>query len=224
MNAPLTVSVGKEQFVFSDKGVTINGVNVSNEAGTGYYKTSWSNEHITADKSKVTIQQQGNGISWGALYWQHFEEANNITASTDNPFIVKKQIYQVVSSDRGEELIPITEKRPLKVGNKIRVRLEISIDRDLEFVHLKDMRAASFEPTDVLSGYHFQNGLYYYQSIRDAATHFFFDYLPEGTYQFEYTLYSTIAGTFTNGIATIQCFYAPEFAAHSSGKRIEIKQ
>ncbi len=224
MNAPLTVSVGKEQFVFSDKGVTINGVNVSNEPGTGYYKTSWSNEHITADKSKVTIQQQGNGISWGALYWQHFEEANNITASTDNPFIVKKQIYQVVSSDRGEELIPITEKRPLKVGNKIRVRLEISIDRDLEFVHLKDMRAASFEPTDVLSGYHFQNGLYYYQSIRDAATHFFFDYLPKGTYQFEYTLYSTIAGTFTNGIATIQCFYAPEFTAHSSGKRIEIKQ
>jgi len=106
----------------------------------------------------------------------------------------------------------------------------------MDFVHLKDMRAAGLEPyippvqttpwhhgtTVPLSGYRFQDGLGFYQSTSDLATNFFFDYLPKGTWVFEYPLVVNIAGDFSTGIATIQCMYAPEFSAHSQGGRIEI--
>ena len=96
------------------------------------------------------------------------------------------------------------------------------VDRDLEYVHLKDMRAAGFEPLNVFSQAKYQGGLGYYESTRDASTQFFFDYLPRGTYVFEYPLRVTHAGEFSNGISTIQCMYAPEFTTHSAGIRITI--
>ena len=89
----------------------------------------------------------------------------------------------------------------------------------MEYVHLKDMRASAFEPTNVLSGYKYQNGLRYYESTRDAATNFFIDYLPKGIYVIEYSLVVYQTGSFANGVATIQSMYAPEFSAHSRGVR-----
>ena len=125
--------------------------------------------------------------------------------------------------NRGEELVPITENSPLKVGDKVRVRTEIRCDRDMEYVHLKDMRASAFEPVNVLSQYKHQGGLWYYEATGDAATNFFIDYLPKGTYVFEYTLVATMAGTYSNGITTIQCMYAPEFTSHSEGIQITVQ-
>jgi uncharacterized protein YfaS (alpha-2-macroglobulin family) len=93
----------------------------------------------------------------------------------------------------------------------------------MEFVHMKDMRASGFEPTNVLSQYKWQGGLGYYESTRDAATHFFFDRLPKGTYVFEYSLRVSHKGDFSNGITTIQCMYAPEFASHSEGVRVKVE-
>ena len=93
----------------------------------------------------------------------------------------------------------------------------------MEYVHMKDMRAAALEPVTVLSGYKWQGGLGYYESTKDASTDFFFNYIPKGTYVFEYTLFVTHAGTFSNGITTIQCMYAPEFSAHSSGSKIIVE-
>jgi hypothetical protein len=90
----------------------------------------------------------------------------------------------------------------------------------MEFVHMKDMRAASLEPENNLSGYRWQGGLGYYESIRDASVNFFFSYLRKGTYVFEYPLNVTQRGTFSNGISTIQCMYAPEFSSHSEGVSI----
>jgi uncharacterized protein YfaS (alpha-2-macroglobulin family) len=101
--------------------------------------------------------------------------------------------------------------------------MELRADRDYEFVHLKDMRAAGFEPTKTLSGYRHQDGLWYYESIKDASTNFFITYLRKGTYVFEYELRVTHAGQFSNGITTFQCMYAPEFSAHSEGLRIKVK-
>jgi hypothetical protein len=89
---------------------------------------------------------------------------------------------------------------------------------------MKDMRASGFEPTNVLSGYKWQDGLGYYQSTRDAATNFFFDHLNKGTYVFEYTLNVSHAGNFSNGITSIQCMYAPEFTSHSEGIRVAVKK
>ena len=87
---------------------------------------------------------------------------------------------------------------------------------------MKDMRASGLEPIDVLSEYKWQDGLGYYQSTRDAATNFFFDYLRKGVYVFEYDLRVNNAGEFSNGITSIQCMYAPEFTSHSEGIRIKV--
>jgi len=89
-------------------------------------------------------------------------------------------------------------------------------------VHLKDYRAAAFEPLNVLSGYKVQGGLAYYESTRDASTDFFIPYLVRGKYVFEYSLMATQKGNFANGHATIQCLYAPEFAARSEGGRVVV--
>jgi uncharacterized protein YfaS (alpha-2-macroglobulin family) len=104
----------------------------------------------------------------------------------------------------------------------VRVRIELKVDRAMEFVHMKDMRAAGFEPLNVISSYKWQDGLGYYESTKDAATNFFFDYLPKGVYVFEYDLRVNNKGDFSNGITTIQSMYAPEFSSHSEGVRIKI--
>ena len=93
----------------------------------------------------------------------------------------------------------------------------------MEYVHLKDMRAACFEPTNVISSYKYQGGLGYYESTKDVSTNFFFGRLPKGKYVFEYPMFVTNKGDFSNGIATIQCMYAPEFSSHSEGVRVKVK-
>ena len=93
----------------------------------------------------------------------------------------------------------------------------------MEYVHLKDSRASGFEPIAALSGYKYQNGLGYYKSPRDASTDFFMSSLPVGTHVFEYDLRVAQTGDFSAGVATVQCFYAPEFSAHSAGERVSVK-
>ena len=118
-------------------------------------------------------------------------------------------------------LTPV-EGSKLKIGDKIKVRIELRVDRDMEYVHMKDMRASALEPINVLSGFKWQGGLGYYESTKDASTNFFFNYLRKGIYVFEYPLFVTHAGNFSNGITSIQCMYAPEFSAHSEGVRIVV--
>lgn len=93
----------------------------------------------------------------------------------------------------------------------------------MEYVHMKDMRAAAMEPVNVLSSYKWQGGLGYYESTKDASTNFFFSQLPRGSYVFEYPMFVTHAGSFSNGITSIQCMYAPEFSSHSNGIRINVE-
>ncbi|MEZ4918345.1 MAG: hypothetical protein R2792_04495 [Saprospiraceae bacterium] len=118
----------------------------------------------------------------------------------------------------------MTDQSGIQVGDKIRVRIELRVDRPMEFVHLKDMRASGFEPVNVLSQYKWQDGLGYYESTRDLATHFFIDYLPRGTYVFEYDLFAAHQGNMSNGITSLQCMYAPEFSSHSEGIRVKISE
>lgn len=111
----------------------------------------------------------------------------------------------------------------LKTGDRVKARIIIRVGRDMEYVHMKDMRAAAFEPVKAISGYQWQDGLGYYESIRDASVNFYFDYLRKGTYVFEYPLNVTQKGEFSNGITSIQCLYAPEFAAHAQGLRVKVE-
>ncbi len=196
--------------------------NVKVEAGTGYFKTSWNGNEITPNMSEVTISKKGKGIAWGGLYWQYFEDLDKIT-SAETPLKLRKNLFKKITSDTGKELIKITDKTTLKVGDLITVRIELRCDRAMEFVHMKDMRASGVEPINVLSQYKLQDNLYYYEATKDAATNFFFDRLPKGVFVFEYDVRVNNAGNFSNGITTIQNMYAPEFSSHSKGERLVIK-
>ena len=191
------------------------------EAGTGYFKTSWSGSDINPKMGEVTVVKKDEGVSWGALYWQYFEQLDKITPSK-TPLNLKKQLFLQKNTDAGPVIEPVTEKTVLKVGDKIKVRIELRVDRDMEYLQMKDMRASGFEPTNVISRYKWQDGLGYYESTRDAATNFFFDRLPKGTYVFEYPLVVTHNGNFSNGITSIQCMYAPEFSSNSEGIRVKV--
>ncbi len=196
--------------------------NVKVEAGTGYFKTSWNGNEITPEMAEVTIKKEGKGIAWGAMYWQYFEDLDKIT-SAETPLKLKKKLFLKTNEDRGEKITEITKDTKLQLGDLVRVRIELRVDRAMEFIHMKDMRAAGFEPINVLSQYKWQDGLGYYEATKDASTNFFIDYLPKGVYVFEYDLRVNNKGDFSNGITTIQSMYAPEFSSHSEGVRVKIE-
>ncbi len=191
------------------------------QAGTGHYKVVWNKDQIKPEMGKITLEKPGKGIAWGGVYWQYFEQLDKITTA-ETPLKIKKRLFLKKDTDKGEVLEPITDKTKLQAGDLVKVRVELRVDRAMEYVHMKDMRASCFEPISTNSGYRWQDGLGYYESVKDASVNFFFGYLGQGTYVFEYPLRVTHQGDFSNGITTIQCMYAPEFSSHSEGVRIKV--
>ncbi len=205
------------------------------EAGTGYFQVNRDGKEIRPEMGNVTITRAHEGVAWGALYWQYFEDLDKITPHA-TPLRLEKKLFIERVTPTGKVLDPITNYElritngqtgsgeKLKVGDKIIVRIILAVDRNLEFVHMKDMRASAFEPltSAQMSGYRYQDGLGYYQSTTDMAMSFFFDFLPKGTWVFEYPLVVNAAGEYSNGITSVQCMYAPEFGAHSEGLRVTI--
>ena len=196
-------------------------LNATIEPGTGYYKINWKGDDIKREMGKVELKKSDKGPAYGAIYWQYFEDLDKITSAT-TALQLSKKLLRVENTNEGKKLMEITEKTPLKVGDEVRVRIELRTDRNLEYVHLKDMRAAGFEPVNVLSQYKYQDGLGYYESTKDVATHFFMDWMNKGIYVFEYSVRATVAGNFSNGITLIESMYAPEFKSHSKGERVTI--
>lgn len=192
------------------------------EAGTGYFKTAWPAAEIKPEMGNITVTKTDDGVAWGAVYWQYFEQLDKITPA-ETPLKINKQLFLQQNTDHGPVITPVTENTSLKMGDLIKVRIEIRVDRTMEYVHLKDMRASAFEPVSTLSTYKFQDGLYYYESPRDLAMNFFIGWLPKGTYVFEYPLRVSQKGDFSNGITTMQCMYAPEFSSHSEGIRVKVE-
>ena len=194
--------------------------NEQQEAGTGYFEKSWSGSEVHSTMGSIEVSNPNNHITWGAAYWQYFEDIDKVTASK-SPLNVEKKLYIETLTDDGPVLEEAAVKK-LRTGDKIVVRLIIRTDRDMEFVQLKDVRATGMEVTQQLSGYNYRGGLGYYRNNKDASTSFFFRYLNKGTYVLEYPVHLTQQGVFPVGLATIQCLYAPEFAAHSQGGRIVV--
>jgi uncharacterized protein YfaS (alpha-2-macroglobulin family) len=207
---------------------TITSDEAKQEAGTGYFKKLIEGKKVTPDMGNISMKVSSPlpsdkvGPSWGGVYWQYFEDLDKITSAT-TPLKLSKKLFIEKNTDRGPVITPVNDGDVLKVGDKIKVRVELRVDRDMEYVHMKDMRASALEPVNVLSQYKWQGGLGYYESTKDASTNFFFSYLRKGTYVFEYPLFVTHAGNFSNGITTIQCMYAPEFSSHSEGVRITVE-
>jgi len=200
--------------------LTMDGVEV--EAGTGYFQVSKMGKEILPAMGDVTVVKKDEGLAWGAVYWQYFENLDKITPAKTT-LSLERELYVERNTASGPVLEPVFNNDNLKTGDKVKARIIIRVDRDMEYVHMKDMRAAAFEPIEVISGYRYQGGLGYYESIRDASVNFYFDYLRKGTYVFEYTLNVTQKGEFSNGITSIQCLYAPEFSAHSQGIRVTVE-
>lgn len=196
---------------------------IKTDAGTGYFKKSWDGSLVKSDWGDVTVTKKSNTVSWGAIYWQYFEQLDKITTFEETPLTINKKLFVERREGIMPVIVPIEKDAKLAVGDKVTVRIEIRVDRDMEYVHLKDMRASCFEPVDYLSGYRYKAGLGYYQGIKDASMNFFIDYLRKGTYVFEYELVVSQKGDFSNGITTMQCMYAPEFTSHSEGVRVTVK-
>ncbi|MDE3212599.1 MAG: alpha-2-macroglobulin [Bacteroidota bacterium] len=204
---------------------------VKTDSSAGYFMKKIPGSEVLPSMGhiRVTLQIPDYSVevtrqedpSWGAVYWQYFENLDKITHS-ETPLKLSKALFIEKNTDRGPVLFPIKDGDSVHIGDKIRVRMVLQVDRDMEYVHMKDLRAAGLQTVQVLSGYHYQDGLGYYESTRDASTDFFFSRLRRGTYVFEYPLFAAQAGDFSNGIANIECMYAPEFTSHSSGIRLSI--
>ena len=196
---------------------------VQPEAGSGYFKLNFEKAEIKPNFANISVKNNNKVVAWGAAYWQYFEKMDKIKAFVETPIKITKELYREDNTPEGKKLSLITDKNVLKVGDKVKMRIVLSVDRSMEFVHLKDGRAATMEPQNTISSYKYQGGLGYYEETRDAATNFFFDYLPKGTYVFEYPLTIQHKGEFSCGIATLQSMYAPEFTSHTEGVRVKVE-
>ncbi len=200
------------------------------EVGTGYLKQRFDGKEISNDMGTIKLNIHNNETnksfaapSFGAVYWQFFEDLDKITPA-ETPLSLKKQLFIEKNTDAGIKITPLLDGEAIQIGDKVIVRIELRSDRDMEYLLLKDMRAAALEPISVLSNYKWQDGLGYYESVKDASTDFFINFLSKGTYVFEYTLRAAQSGTFSNGTATIQCYYAPEFTSHSAGINVNVNE
>ena len=219
-----TIAVGKQQIVFNSSSLsTPTTKNVTTEAGSGYFKTSWKDAEVTSDIATIKIKNNNKGVAWGGAYWQYLEVFDKIKTFQATPLTLKKTILRSENGDFGAKTSEVKATDVLKVGDKVVMRLEIAVERNMEFVHLKDGRPSGFEPVATISSYKWEGGLGFYQETRDAATNFFFDRLPKGNYVLEYSLTVQQRGVFAAGIATAQCMYAPEFTAHTEGVTVTVK-
>ena len=184
------------------------------------FSERWTSEDISPDMGKVTLSKTTNGIAWASLCWQYFEDLDKVQYN-EMGVKLQKQLYKI--NPDGSLSLFNAKTMSLNVGDRVRVRLLIDCDRTLEYVELKDQRAAAFEPISTQSGWCWNGGLSYFVSVDNAATSFFIDCIEKGKYVLEYDLWVNASGSFSNGIATLQCLYAPEFRTNTAGCRISIQ-
>ena len=204
--------------------VTLGGVKVPTdnaEKGTGMYSHRYAADEIKPEMGEITFTGAGEkGVAWGGVHWSYFEDVLKVRAHEPKELSVEKKYYKKTKGAKGTRLAAIGEA--LEPGDELVARIEIKSDRSYEFVHLSDGRPACAEPVDVLSSYRWRDGVGYYQSTKDAATHYYIDRLNKGVFVLETSYRVQQKGVFSGGIATIQCMYAPEFTAHSSAETVRV--
>lgn len=188
---------------------------------TGYVKQIWKPEAMTPALADIAIRTDSVHPLFGACYWQYTENADKVAASGEG-LTVRRTIYHREPDETGQR-VPVTEGNPARLGEKLTVHIELTSDREVMYVHVKDPRAAAFEPVNFREQRNFYQGTGWVESPRDAATHFFFNRLPEGKVVMEYDVFATQTGDFTCGGTSVECMYAPEHRAQSKGERIEVR-
>ncbi|HLW63249.1 MAG TPA: hypothetical protein VKY33_07580, partial [Flavobacterium sp.] len=190
------------------------------EQQIGIYAYQWTGDEVKNNMGKMEVKNTTSQPVFGGIYWQYFEDMSAVKPSENGLLNISRNYYIENKEDKWDL---VTVESQLILGQKVKVRIEVEAVRNMSFVHIKDVRPATFEPVDVLSGYHYKNGLGYYQSTRDAATHFFVDTLNKGKYVLEYEVRLNNIGTFTSGISTIQSMYAPEHSGKSEGEKVTVE-
>ncbi|WP_146582299.1 alpha-2-macroglobulin family protein [Neorhodopirellula pilleata] len=196
------------------------------EAGTGFFQQRFTADQIAPSMGSITVTKTTPGIAWGGVHWKYFQNVDEVKPHEGTPLTIEKQLFVVRDTPTGEVMQPIVageSKQAVQVGDEIVARLIIRTDRAMEFIHLKDGRGSGTEPTNVLSGYRYQDGIAYYQSTRDAAEHFFIDYLPKGTIVLESRSRVQLRGEYQSGLATIELMYAPQYNSHSESHVLKVK-
>jgi hypothetical protein len=193
------------------------------EAGTGFYEHKFLRGEVNPSLATIVVKKSDPGVSWGSVHWSYLEDISKVTPHEGTPLRLEKKLYKRTYTKSGPVITAVKEEDAISVGDEIVVRIVLRTDRDMEFVHLKDHRGSGTEPVNVLSRYRYQDGLGYYESTRDTASHFFIDYLPKGVYVFEYPVRIQHKGKYPTGFANIQCMYAPEFNSHSENINLEVK-
>ncbi len=191
------------------------------EPGTGFYEQKFIRGEVKPEMGKIEMSKSDDGIAWGSVHWSYLEDVGKIKPYQGTPLTLNKGLFIKKNTKKGPVIEPVTG--PVSVGDELVMRVEVRVDRAMEFVHLKDYRGSGTEPVNVLSQYKYQDGLAYYESTRDTASHFFIDYLPRGTYVFEYSVRVQHRGKYQTGIAELQCMYAPEFNSHSASVEILVE-
>jgi hypothetical protein len=192
------------------------------EDGAFYREKRFAASEIRAGMGNVKISRAVDGTAWGGVFWEYFEDIAVITPH-ETPLSIDKKLFVRKMSESGPVIEPL-EKQSVKPGDSLIVRIVLRTERDMQYVYMKDMRPSGTEPVNVLSGYRYQGGLSYYESIRDSAAHFYFYVLPQGSHVFEYELRIFHRGDYESGIAEVSCLYAPEFSAHSQSIRLPLNE
>lgn len=176
-------------------------------AGLGYVKQSFVGGELTGTPQQVIVEKASEGDSWGSATARYLIPAGDVKAASTG-LTVRREVSTQVP----------------RVGEKLVVRYVITADRDYEYVVLRDGRAACCEPVEGQSGYVWRNGLGYYRMVRDASTEYYIDRLPKGTYVIETMQYVDRPGTYSAGLATLQCVYAVEYTSHTGNIRLNSKR
>ena len=172
----------------------------------GYVKTE-----KTGKASKLSIDKKSDYTSWGAVYAE-FKQPISEIGSMELGIKVRRVIVPAESEGKG--------KAQAKVGEKVKVTLIITADRDYDFVQITDKRAACLEPVNQLSGY--QWGMGCYVSPRDHATNFYFDRLSKGKHIVEMEYYVDRKGDYQSGTCTAECTYSPEFGGRTETYELKV--
>ncbi len=192
------------------------------EAGTGYLQRVWKSETMTPALADIAVRTDGTHPTFGAAYWQYLEVPDKVEASGSG-LSVRRTLYHQPAVGDGKTAAPVTDENPVRLGERITVKIVITSDRDLEYVQVKDPRAAAFEPVNIHERNGSQNGVWWVESPRDAANCFFFSRFPQGTIVLEYDVFAVQSGDFSAGATTVECMYAPEYRAQGDGARMAVQ-
>ena len=199
--------------------IKVGNVKIDTDAATPYFGYIRRSIDMKRNDGSISIRRDKGCPAWGAVYCQYNAPADSVKSHANADIRIEKQFYVYNSANtlRPDATTEFT------VGDRIQVRLTIRSERDLDFVALTDNRGACFEPADQLSVYEWQDGTGSYRETRDSATNIFFSHISKGTYVITYDVYANNAGTYTSGIASLQCQYAPALTSHSAGTSLTVR-